>query len=154
MTACIFVILLAVALAYLGFFNMVGGLFVPRGEVITGTLPVTGGFNETDIIPEGEIKYRINKEVTFENGYSKGDIMMENPKACEYSISFSFYLKPDGEEVYSSPRIERGQYLYGDKLKKKLHKGEYECVYTAYAYDSAGVLAGTYEGGLTINIEN
>lgn len=152
-TACIFVILLAVALANFGFFNMVQGLFIPRGEVLDGTLPIAGSLGDKDI-PVGEIKFRINKEIIFENGYAKGNIMLENPKTCDYSISFSFNLQTDSRQVYYSPKIKPGQCLNGDKLDVKLRKGTYKCVYTAHAYKTDGTLAGTTQGNLTITVKD
>lgn len=152
--ACIVLLFLAAALAKFGVFDRAAGLFIPGGTVVDGTLPIAGGVGETDNIPKGEIKFRINKKITFENGYTKGDIMLENPKACKYSISFTFYLKPDSEIAYTSPIIKPGQYLNGDKLDNKLSKGKYECVYTAFAYDAAGNPAGTTQGNLTITVKD
>jgi len=91
-TACIALILLAVMLVHFGFFNMLSGMFVPRGEVKVGTIPISDGLNDVKHIPKGEVKYRLNKTVTFENGYVQGDIMLEDPKTCEFDLHFSFYL--------------------------------------------------------------
>ncbi len=152
-TACIAVILLAVLLVKLGFFNMVGGLFVPRGEVEIGTIPISDGLEDVENIPEGEIRFRINKTVTFTDGYAQGDIMLENPKACEFDMDFTFYTM-DSTLIYVSPTLKPGEYIFKDKLKKKLKKGEYECVYKVVAYDADGVRAGETGGYLTIAVEN
>lgn len=152
-TACIAVILLAVLLAKVGFFNMVGGLFVPRGEVKIGTIPITDGLADVENIPKGEIRFRINKTVTFSDGYSQGDIMLENPKACEFDMDFTFYTM-DSTLIYASPTLKPGEYIFKDKLKKKLKKGEYECVYKVVAYNADGVRAGETGGYLIITVEN
>lgn len=152
-TACIAVILLAVLLAKVGFFDMVSGLFVPRGEVNVGTIPISDGLADVENIPAGEIRFRINKTVTFSDGYAQGDIMLENPKACEFDMDFTFYTM-DSTLIYASPTLKPGEYIFKDKLKKKLKKGEYECVYKVVAYNADGVRAGETGGYLTITVEN
>jgi len=152
-TACIALILLAVILAQVGFYNMVGGLFVPRGEVKVGTIPITDGLKDVKNIPKGEVRYRLNKTVTFTDGYAQGDIMLEDPKACDFDLQFNFYTT-DSKLIYSSPTLKPGEYIFKDKLKKKLKKGEYQCVYKVEAYKSNGVLAGETGGYLTISVEN
>lgn len=152
-TACIALILLAVLLAKVGFFNMLGGLFVPRGEVKIGTIPINDGLADVENIPEGEIRFRINKTVTFSDGYAQGDIMLENPKACEFDMDFTFYTM-DSTLIYTSPTLKPGEFIFKDKLKKKLKKGEYECVYKVVAYNAEGVRAGETGGYLTITVEN
>ena len=152
-TACIALILLAVLLAKVGFFNMVGGLFVPRGEVKIGTIPISDGLADVENIPAGEIRFRINKTVTFSDGYSQGDIMLENPKASEFDMDFTFYAM-DSTPIYTSPTLKPGEYILKDKLKKKLKKGEYECGYKVVAYNADGVRAGETGGSLSITVEN
>ncbi len=87
----------------------------------TGTLPLEDGLDELEDIPEGEIRFRINKTVTFRTGRGLGDIMLENPKACEYDLEFSFSLQ-DGKIIYEAPLLKPGEYLYRDKLKKRLSR--------------------------------
>lgn len=153
MTACIAMILLAVILVQVGVFSMVGGMFVPRGEVKVGSIPITDGLNDVKNIPKGEVKYRLNKTVTFEDGYKQGDIMLEDPKACEFDMQFSFYTM-DSKLIYTSPTLKPGEYIFKDKLKTKLKKGKYDCVYKVQAYNSNGVLAGETGGYLTITVNN
>lgn len=152
-TACAALILLAVIAGYTGLFDMVGGLFVPSGSVQTGTLPLEDGLDELEDIPEGEIRFRINKTVTFRTGRGLGDIMLENPKACEYDLEFSFSLQ-DGRIIYEAPLLKPGEYLYRDKLKKRLPEGVYDCTYKVRAYEPSGVLAGETYGRLTITVES
>ena len=152
-TACIAIILLAVILAQVGFYNMVGGMFVPRGEVLTGTIPISAGLSDVKNIPKGEVRYRLNKTVTFTDGYVQGDIMLENPKACEFDLQFNFYTT-DSKLIYSSPTLKPGHYIFKVKLKKKLKKGDYDCVYKVKAYKADGILAGETGGYLNIKVEN
>jgi hypothetical protein len=152
-TACILVILLAVILAKFGFFSMVGGIFVPGGEVKVGTIPITDGLDDVKNIPKGEVRYRINKTVTFTDRYAQGDIMLENPKACEFDLAFTFYTM-DSTLIYASPTLKPGEYIFKDKLKKKLKKGVYECAYKVVAYNADGVRSGETGGFLTITVEN
>ena len=152
-TACIMLILLAVILARAGFFNMVGGLFVPAGEVQVGMIPINDGLEDVQNIPKGEVRYRINKTVTFSDRFAQGDIMLENPKACEFDLEFTFYTM-DSVLIYNSPVLKPGEYIFKDKLKKKLKKGEYECVYKVVAYDANGIRTGETGGYLTVAVEN
>lgn len=146
-------ILLAVILVKTGVFDIVGGMFVPGGKAQTGTIPISDGLNDVKNVPKGEVRYRINKTVTFQNGYEQGDIMLENPASCEFSMVFSFYTE-DSTLIYESPILKPGEYLFKDKLKKKLKKGVYKCAYKVTAYNSDDVIAGETGGYLTITVKN
>ncbi len=152
-TACILVILLAVILARAGLFDMIGGMFVPAGEVQVGTIPISDGLDDVQDVPKGEVRYRINKTVTFSDRFAQGDIMLENPKTCEFDLEFTFYTM-DSVLIYNSPILKPGEYIFKDKLKKKLKKGAYECVYKVVAYDANGIRAGETGGYLTLTVEN
>lgn len=134
---------------------MVGWRFLPAAQAIDGTLSVsTENNDDLSNIPKGEVRYRINKNITFANSYSKGDIMLENPKACEYDLKFVFHLKTTSENIYTSELIKPGQFISVDKLNKKLPQGEYECIYVAKAYSNNGdKLEGETVGNLKITIE-
>lgn len=145
-------VILAFTLVKVGFFSYIGFLFSPRGEVLVGTIPIEDGLQDVQEIPKGEIRFRLNKTVTFKDGHSMGDIMLENPKACEFDLEFSFYTL-DSELIYVSPRLKPGEYINNDKLKKRLKKGVYECVYKATAYEE-GARMGDAGGYLTITVES
>ncbi len=122
--------------------------FASGGKVSDGVLPDVDSDVHIKYVPEGEIRYLINKRIVFENGYSLGNVMLENPEACGYDIKFIVY-KDDGEMIYTSPLIKPGQYLEKDKLSVLLSPGEYSCSYSAQAY-SDGELQGEVTGIVTV----
>lgn len=101
------------------------------GEVCDGVLP--GIEEHITSVPEGEIRYLINKRMVFEDSYSLGAVMLENPESCEYDLKFSVYNSA-GELIYASPMLKPGQYIEKDKLAAVVKAGEYACSYSAQAY--------------------
>lgn len=135
--------------------QIVRGVFEGRGRVENGLLEIEG-VEPVEDVPEGEVRYYINKKVVFPNGYEQGDIVLQNPSACGYVLQFRFYLA-DGsssEPIYTSPGIRPGQYLNGDKLGQRLPSGRYDCTYTVTAYDvdNDTVESGTVSGFLQIEV--
>ena len=63
----------------------VRGLFEGRGRVEDGLLEIEG-VEPIEDVPEGEVRYYINKKVVFPNGYEQGDIVLQNPSACGYVL--------------------------------------------------------------------
>lgn len=135
-------------------FEIMGWRFLPAAKAEDGTLSVsTDDGSDLTSIPDGQIRYRINNNITFENGYSKGDVMLENPKACKYNLKFCFYIESTSQLIYTSDSIEPGQYITSDKLSVRLKEGIYNCVYTANAYEN-DTLVGEISGYLTINVKS
>lgn len=122
--------------------------FAQSGKVCDGLLPDVDSDVHIKYVPDGEIRYLINKRIVFENSYSLGNVMLENPEACGYDIKFIIY-KDDGEMIYTSPLVKPGQYLEKDKLSAVLSPGEYNCSYSAQAY-SDGELQGEVTGIVTV----
>lgn len=103
------------------------------GNVCDGILQEVEADVHISEVPEGEIRYLINKRMVFENKYALGNVMLENPENCAYDIKFVIY-KEDGEMIYTSPVIKPGQCLAIDKLSTVTNSGEYNCSYSAKAY--------------------
>lgn len=121
------------------------------GTVCDGVLPdVDNSLHITDV-PEGEIRYLINKKIVFDDPYSMGDVMLENPESCDYDLQFVIY-NVHGEMLYTSPMIKPGQYLEKDKLSTVVSAGEYKCSYSAQAYKN-GELQGEVNGVVTISVK-
>lgn len=121
------------------------------GTVCDGVLPdVDNSLHITDV-PEGEIRYLINKKMVFDDPYSMGDVMLENPESCDYDLQFVIY-NVHGEMLYTSPMIKPGQYLEKDKLSTVVRAGEYKCSYSAQAYKN-GELQGEVNGVVTISVK-
>ena len=62
------------------------------GKVSNGILTGVEADAHITSVPEGEIRYLINKRIMFENSYSLGNVMLENPESCQYDIKFVIYL--------------------------------------------------------------
>jgi len=56
--------------------GVISWVFVSPAEVLEGSLPISDGLDDVTSIPAGEVRYRLNQNVTFENAYSAGDIML------------------------------------------------------------------------------
>ena len=127
----------------------------PKAKAKDGVIESIDGIEHIKQVPEGEIRYLINNNVTLKNDSSKGDFMFENPEACEYTLQFSVYeiVGDGGEEnlLYTSPMIAPGQFVYRDKLDKAVDSGEYDCVYFARAYLN-GEYAGERSGDMTVTV--
>ena len=135
--------------------NFMRGAFTGGGEVRDGALEIEGIEMPVEI-PEGEIRYFINKDVVFANTYTRGDIVLQNPEQCSYVLQFRFYLA-DGSSnkpIYTSPKLCPGQYLSEDKLDRYVAAGTYDCTYTvtAYALDDDSTEAGRMSGFLTLMV--
>ena len=120
------------------------------GKVSNGILAGVEAEAHITSVPEGEIRYLINKRIIFENSYSLGNVMLENPESCQYDIKFVIY-KDDGEMIYTSPMIKPGQCLEKDKLSTVVKAGEYNCSYSAQAYQN-GDLKGEVTGVVTVTV--
>ncbi len=120
------------------------------GKVSDGILNGVDSDAHITSVPEGEIRYLINKRIMFENSYSLGSVMLENPESCQYDIKFVIY-KDDGEMIYTSPMIKPGQCLEKDKLSTVVKTGEYNCSYSAQAYQN-GELKGEVTGVVTVTV--
>ena len=90
----------------------------------------------------------VPERIVFEKSYSLGSVMLENPESCQYDIKFIIY-KDDGEMIYTSPMIKPGQCLEKDKLSTVVKAGEYNCSYSAQAYQD-GELKGEVTGVVTV----
>lgn len=121
---------------------------IKSGEVQDGVLPDVSG--HIDYVPEGEIRYLINKNMFFESSYSQGTVMLENPESCEYDLIFNIY-NIDGDLIYTSPVLKPGQYIEKDKLSGVVKSGEYDCTYSAQAYKN-GKLMGQVTGILKVTV--
>lgn len=121
------------------------------GQVSDGVLAGVDESLHITEVPEGEIRYLINKKIVFESPYSLGDVMLENPESCEYDLQFVIY-NAQGEMLYTSPMIRPGQCLEKDKLSTLVKEGEYKCSYSAQAYKD-DVLQGEVNGVVTISVK-
>lgn len=119
------------------------------GQVCEGVLPDVK--EHIKKVPEGEIRYLINKNIVFESAYSQGNVMLENPDSCEYDLKFTVY-DSEGKAIYISPVLKPGQYLETDKLMAVVKRGVYDCSYSAEAFKE-GKSAGQVTGLVTVMVK-
>ena len=132
-------------------------LFTPKARPQDGVLDSVGASEHiTDVKPD-EMKYLVNNNVVFETDGKKGNFMFENPEKSSYTLKFFVYEKiGDGKtenKIYESRFIEPGQYLSGDKLRKKLSEGTHECTYIARAYINSEY-QGETSGDMTVTVKS
>lgn len=140
--SCVFLVVAIFVISSLGFFHMVGGWFIPRGEVRPGVISQE---NQIESLGNKEIVYRVNSDVVFEHTYAQGTIMLENPKVSKHDLQFSFYLPNNRvDPIYESPMISPGECILSDKLTDtmRVKKGDYTCVCIVRAYDAQGKYCG------------
>lgn len=140
--SCVFLVVAIFAINSLGFFHMVGGWFIPRGEVRPGVISQE---NQIESLDGKEIVYRVNSDVVFEHTYAQGTIMLENPKVSKHDLQFSFYLPNNRvDPIYESPMISPGECILSDKLTDtmRVKKGDYTCICIVRAYDAQGKYCG------------
>ncbi len=150
------VVLLLVCIIVIRIFTPgVRWFFTPKAKAKNGLLAEINSSEHISDVPEGEIKYLINNNVRLKDDSSKGNFMFENPEACRYTLRFLIYqVVGDGNDeklLYTSPMIEPGQFVSGDKLDRKLSAGRYECRYFARAYLD-GEYIGEKSGDITITV--
>ena len=137
-------------LSKMGFFHMLAGWTLPRGTAKPGVISTQG---EISSIPDGEIRFRLNTEIVFDNSYSQGTIMLENPAVSPYDLEFSFYLPGNSETAcYISPRLSPGECLVNDKLTQHVSKGYYNCTCIVRAYDENGEYCGSNSAAVSLTI--
>ncbi len=140
------------ALDTLGYFNWIRWSFVPEGTVEQGTL---NSKDEIDEIPDGEIRYKLNKTVTFKRPFSKGDLCFENPTQSSLDLKFYLYAGDgkSGQLVYETPLLKPGEYIAGDKLDKMLDRGTYSLLCIAVAYNSEGRREGEVSSYISVVVQ-
>lgn len=138
------------ALALTGEMNDIRLAVVRHGDVINSTLPSVSESERITDIPHGEIRFLINKNITFNNPFSLGNVMIENPEISKYDLEIIIYSS-DAEELYRSPVLKPGQSIVSDKLSTYVKSGNYNCNYAAKAY-SDGSYIGETSGSVRLSI--
>ena len=126
------------------------------GAVQAGELPLSDDVETLQGYMDGNIAFRLNKNVSFAAPKKAGSIMLENPADNAYALQFSFYIlgKIDSDPIYVSPLLPPGHYINGDALKKKLKSGSYACAYIVQAFDENDpeTVVAEHVGELTVTV--
>ena len=84
-------------------------------------------------IDDSMIAFSVNTNPVFQDGTSKGNIMIENPEHNDKLLIAELYLSESNELIYQSNALKPNTYIENITLDKILPKGEY----TAYIYFNA-----------------
>jgi hypothetical protein len=84
---------------------------------------------------ESYFSFKINARPVFEDGKSKGTLMIENPPYNVYPMVVQIVLEESGEIIYDSGGILPGYHIDSANLLKELPKGEHAAVANLNAYD-------------------
>lgn len=106
-------------------------------------------------VEDGMITMSMNANPAFEDGSSKGNLLIENDKSNKHPQVIQIYRDDTKELIYTSSMIPVGKYINEDTLDVKLPKGEYKCTAYFNAVDEkTGEKLGTSGANITIHILN
>lgn len=136
------IIILLVGIKLLNGGSTQGGMIERENRAETGILPgmTTEEIQERldMIVEEGMFNVSMNGTVRFADGYSEGDVNIENIDANHYSCTVEIYLKNTDECILKTGLIDPGQYVKRLSLDRPLVDGVFDCtaVFTAYDPDT------------------
>lgn len=81
-------------------------------------------------VSDGMFNVFMNTNVIFEDGSTKGNLLIQNTKTNNNQVVVEIYLNDTNELIYKSDKIPVGYKIEKDVLLKDLDKGKYKC--TAY----------------------
>lgn len=87
-----------------------------------------------EIVEEGMVNISINPNPVFKNGYSTGNLRIENIATNNYDFIVTLILNDTGEQLYQSDLIPIGYYVENINLERPLSKGEYNATAIFDAY--------------------
>ena len=103
---------------------------------------------------ESRFSFRINGNMSFESGKSKGILFIENPKENNRLLKVKITLDEDGRVLYKTGYMKPGTGIGKDRLKEALPKGEYEATAYFTAFDNSRKETGKAQAGIHITIRN
>ena len=96
--------------------------------------------------------FRINGNMKFETGSSKGVLFIENPKENSCLLKVKLTLDDNGKVLYETGYLKPGTGIGKDRLKEVLPKGEYEATAVLTAYDNGKKETGQAQAGIHITV--
>lgn len=101
---------------------------------------------------DSRFTFRINGNISFETGTSKGVLFIENPKENTCLLKVKLTLDQDGKVLYKTGYLKPGYGIGKDRLREDLPKGEYEATAQFTAYDLSREETGKAQAGIRITI--
>lgn len=131
-------------------------LFDSQGE--DGTLAGLSGKERLRLMQkaadDSRFSFRINGNMSFETGSSKGVLFLENPKENTCLLKVKITLDQDGKVLYETGYLKPGTGIGRDRLKEALPKGEYKATARLTAYTESQKKIGKALAGIHITIRN
>ena len=103
---------------------------------------------------DSRFTFRINGNISFETGKSKGILFIENPEENTCLLKVKITLDEDGRVLYETGYLKPGTGIGKDHLKEQLPKGEYEATARLTAYTESHEKTGKALAGIHITIRN
>lgn len=103
---------------------------------------------------ESRFSFRINGNMSFEDGNKKGVMFIENPKENTCLLKVKITLDEDGRTLYETGYLKPGTGIGKDKLNEVLPAGEYEATAQFTAFDEDKKENGKALAGIHITIRN
>ena len=105
-------------------------------------------------LEEGMINISMNTSPYFENGTSKGNLMIVNETINRYSQKVQIIRNDTDEVIYTSGAIAVGSKIEAAALDVDLDAGTYECTALFHNLDNSGNIIGSAGAIITITIKN
>ena len=105
-------------------------------------------------LEEGMINISMNTSPCFEDGTSKGNLMIVNETINRYPQKVQIIRNDTEEIIYTSGAIAVGSKIEAAALDVNLDAGEYECTALFHNLDNSGNIIGSAGAIITITIKN
>lgn len=79
-------------------------------------------------VEAGMFNVFMNTDITFEDGNSKGNLLIQNVETNPNPVFVEIYTKDNNELIYQSDEIPVGYKIEEGSLSKSLDKGTYDCI--------------------------
>ena len=105
-------------------------------------------------LEKGMINISMNTSPYFEDGTSKGNLMIVNETINRHPQKVEIVRNDTGEIIYTSGAIPVGSKIEAAKLDVELEAGVYECTALFHNLDETGNIIGSAGAIITITIKN
>ena len=105
-------------------------------------------------LEEGMINISMNTSPYFEDGTSKGNLMIVNETINRYPQKVQIVRNDTDEIIYTSGAIDVGSKIEAAALDEHLDAGTYECTALFHNLDNSGNIIGSAGAIITITIKN
>lgn len=104
-------------------------------EISKGSIEIVEPHSNRDLqeevnkaLNDGMFNIFMNTVPTFENGKSKGNLLIQNIESNNVPVIVEIYEKDGNELIYKSEKLLPGYKIEEAQLSKELEKGTYDCI--------------------------